>query len=369
MRLSSDTERALEQCYDAIAVPEKWSTALDGLARSIGATACMILPHDMSDRQYGEVRSTELWKLREIWMKNCDWATPVYEPRGDPFVRRGYEALLQSHLFTDDEIRHSRYHQEIARPAGTLQWACGVFTADGRHWCMPFFRGTTPFAPDTLGPIAEISRRVARIVSISDKICRSSAEYEILALEHAGCAAMLIDRHGRVGRVNRHAESLFCSDFGVRNGKLWTAASASLSRLDRFLAMLEHSRSSGGRLPPPVIIARQGTPWLLIEAMPVTSASIEIFDGFRAVLVLTDLAQPQVADEAVLGLVFGLTKAEARLTAAICMGQDINTVAARLGVSRQTLRWQLKTVFAKTGSRRQAELVARVAQIRHAAQH
>jgi DNA-binding CsgD family transcriptional regulator len=369
MGLSPDTERAIESCYDAIAMPDRWASALDNLAYSIGATACMILPHEISDRQFGVVCSSGMARNNELHQKNLDWVTPVYEPRGDPYVRQGYQALIQSQLFTDDEIRRSRFHQEIARPGGTLQWACGVFSAAGSYWCMPFFRGTEPFAPDILEPIAEISRKMARIVSISDKVSRSSAENQVRTLELTGCAAMLIDRHGRVGRVNHLAEDLFCSQFGIRNGRLWTAASASLARLDRFMAGLETARAIGGPLPAPVVMAREGAPWLLIEAMPVAAASIEIFDGCLAVLVLTDLTHPNTADEAVLGLVFGLTRAESRLAAAICVGQDINTVAAKLGVSRLTLRGQLKAIFGKTGSRRQAELVARVAQIRHAAQH
>ena len=39
--------------------------------------------------------------------------------------------------------------------------------------------------------------------------------------------------------------------------------------------------------------------------------------------------------------------------------------AASLGVSRETARTQLKAVFAKTNTRRQAELAALVARLRH----
>lgn len=369
MALSQVTERALESCYDAIATPGRWASALDDLAYSIGATACGILPHDVCDRQFGVVFSNGMAKHFELSQQNQDWVMPVYEPRGDPYVRRGYQSVLQSQLFTDDEIRNSRFHQVISASSGTLQWACGIFSADGRYWCMPFFRGTEPFAPDILEPIAEIAQRVARIVSISGKIVRSNAQNEILTLERTGCAAVLIDRHGRVSLYNRLAENLFCSEFGIRNGKLWTAASASLARLDHFLAGLQYAKSAGAPLPGPVIIARDRAPWLLIEALPVSGASTEIFDGNRAVLIISDITHPLLADAAILGLVFGLTRAEARLTAAICDGQDLSTIAATLGVTCMTLRGQLKTIFAKTGARRQAELVARVSQIKLAARH
>lgn len=369
MGLSPDTERALELCYDAIMTPGRWTAALDDLAHSLDATACLILPHEVSDRQFGVVRSTGMLRIDELWERNLDWVTPVYEPRGDPYVRQGYQAVTQSQLFSDDEIRHSRYHQEIARPAGCHQWACGIFSVEGRYWCMPFFRGTEPFAPEIVGAIAEVGRRMARIVGISEKISRSSVESEVRTLELMGCAAISIDRHGRVRSVNRHAGGLFCNAFGIRHGKLWTATSGSLARLDRFMAEIEHSKTTGGPLPPPVIIARNGAPWLLIEAMPLASSSIEIFDGCRAILVISDLTQPHVADAALLGLIFGLTAAESRLASALGKGQDLDSAAAEFGVSPQTVRSQLRTIFTKTGWRRQAELVARVAHVRSTGRH
>jgi DNA-binding CsgD family transcriptional regulator/PAS domain-containing protein len=367
--LSLETERAIELCYDSIAAPQLWTGALDNLAHSLGAAACQILPHELSQRPLGQVRSSHAWRIHERWQKNLDWVTPVYEPRGDPLVRQGYRAVLQSQLFTDEEIRHSRFHQEITRPVGCLHWACGIFQVEDRIWCLPFFRGSEPFDRDILEPIAEIAGRMARVISIAEKVARAGAENEVITLESAGCAALLIDKHGRATRANRRAEELFCNEFGIRNGRLWIAANASLARLDLFMAEIEHAKSTLGPLPAPVIIARRGTPWLLIEAMPVTSASNDIFEGSRAILLVSDLTRPSVTDAARLSLVFGLTGAEARLAAAICEGNDLNAAAATFGVSRQTVRSQLKTIFAKTGSRRQAELVARAAQIRNTTQH
>ena len=364
MTLSSDVERALDACYDSIAVPGQWTSALDELAHALGAKACMVLPHDVNDRERGIVGSTNMQSIHELWQRNLDWVKPVYEPRGDPFVRQGYEAVLQSDLFTDEEIVHSRFHQEILVRAGLQQWACGIFTADGRYWCMPFFRGADPFAPDMLESLAEVARRMARIVSISGKMSCSAAENEVLTLERMGCAAVLVDRHGRVARANGCAEELFCNEFGVRHGRLWATPNANLARLDRFMAQIEHAELEGSQFPAPLVICREGLPWLLIEAMPVTAASIEIFEGRRAILIISDVTRPSFRDTALLVLAFGLTAAEARLAKALCDGQDITTAAVNFGISPQTARSQLKTVFAKTGARRQAELVAWLTRIR-----
>ena len=53
-----------------------------------------------------------------------------------------------------------------------------------------------------------------------------------------------------------------------------------------------------------------------------------------------------------------LTPAEARVARAIAEGGDLKTLAAGLSLSVDTLRGQLKSVFRKTGTRRQNELAA-----------
>jgi DNA-binding CsgD family transcriptional regulator len=60
----------------------------------------------------------------------------------------------------------------------------------------------------------------------------------------------------------------------------------------------------------------------------------------------------------VLRQIFGFTGAEASVAIAVSSGRDVDEIARMRRVSPGTLRNQLKTVFAKTGVRRQAELVA-----------
>ena len=104
--------------------------------------------------------------------------------------------------------------------------------------------------------------------------------------------------------------------------------------------------------------------WLLADAMPVTSFGSDLFNAGRIVLVLTDLTHLSVPDETRLSLVFSLTAAEAKLAKTLASGHGIEAAADSLRVNRETARTQLKAVFAKTNTRRQAELVALVARFR-----
>jgi DNA-binding CsgD family transcriptional regulator len=60
---------------------------------------------------------------------------------------------------------------------------------------------------------------------------------------------------------------------------------------------------------------------------------------------------------------FGLSRAEARLASLIAGGMAPDAAAQKLGVSRETVRNQLKAVFAKTETHRQNEVAALLAQL------
>ena len=54
---------------------------------------------------------------------------------------------------------------------------------------------------------------------------------------------------------------------------------------------------------------------------------------------------------------FRLTASETRLAICLASGQSLREAARHIGVSYETVRTQLKAVFAKTNTRRQVELV------------
>jgi len=58
------------------------------------------------------------------------------------------------------------------------------------------------------------------------------------------------------------------------------------------------------------------------------------------------------------GAFYGLTRAEARLASKLAECLSLDEAAQSLTITRHTARSQLKAVFAKTGVRRQSELVA-----------
>lgn len=87
--------------------------------------------------------------------------------------------------------------------------------------------------------------------------------------------------------------------------------------------------------------------------------------GIDAPGIVMFMFEPKPSDESSftdVARIFGLTKAEAKLTLAIVNGMTANEYAEKHGVSINTAYSQIKDVLAKTGTRRQAELVKLVLQ-------
>ena len=76
---------------------------------------------------------------------------------------------------------------------------------------------------------------------------------------------------------------------------------------------------------------------------------------------LLDLEHSPQPDDLILQQVFGLTPAETRLAKRLAGGEELFRHCRAFRLKIGTVRMQLKAIFWKTGTRRQAELVALLA--------
>ena len=135
------------------------------------------------------------------------------------------------------------------------------------------------------------------------------------------------------------------------------------SRLQELIAISISVEGGVRRASEPAMIERLEAPWLLAEAMPVTRLGSDFFSIAATVLLLTDLTMASEVDEARLRFAFSLTDAEARLAKQLASGKGLVAAAASLSISRETARSQLKAIFAKTKTERQAELASLISRI------
>lgn len=91
--------------------------------------------------------------------------------------------------------------------------------------------------------------------------------------------------------------------------------------------------------------------------VPLRRQARDIFSGAANLFVVTPVGVPQAPSAHILHGLFDLSPAEARVAQRIVEGNSIEEIAKANNVSRETVRNQVKSVLAKTGTSRQAELV------------
>lgn len=102
----------------------------------------------------------------------------------------------------------------------------------------------------------------------------------------------------------------------------------------------------------------------VVHLVPMRSGLPDVSRDTVALLTLTPVSTRDAPDAGLIRALFELSAGEARVAASITHGRTIAQIAAGAGVSRETVRTQLKAVMAKTGTTRQAEVVALLAGLR-----
>ena len=96
----------------------------------------------------------------------------------------------------------------------------------------------------------------------------------------------------------------------------------------------------------------------MLHLVPVAGAGRDVFVGSACLVVITRASSRPPPDVKLLAALFGLTLAEARVARSAVMLGGVPAVAEALDLSRETVRTQLRAVFAKTGLTSQQGLAA-----------
>lgn len=255
-------------------------------------------------------------------------------------------------LFTPEQIAGSAYCQEFLAPLG-LRWYAAIKMAAGdEFWALSLQRSIAqgPYSPAEVRQLRRLSDTLCSVAAFSRAIgaCRMDAALDAFSV--SGVAVLMLERRGNVISANTAAEELFDVDVQLRRGRFVPRDRVAAETLERSLNALLLDGESAASQPPVVLPRSDGRP-LLVYAMRLSGVSADIFSRCQALLVLVDTEVcPQPAED-VLRTCFGLTAVEARLARRL-----VETASQRACITRETARNQLKAIFAKTDTDRQAEL-------------
>lgn len=364
--MESVADEFVHAIYGAVMDAGQWKVALAKLATLAEAPRAALMDSDFaSSVAYREV----LFGMDESDNNRYLQEFAAIDPRIP--VALGHHKLSwlsDLDLFDETFRKNDRIYREFLVPGGVGESLFTTFSREGSRV------GTALLARGSLQSKAPQPVRDAldNVMPHLDRAVRISRRFEAMAAEVVlshyvldalpePLACVLGD--GRLHRANLAFEKM------LREGGLIANRANMLSVRDarlqaRFLSAVgECCRIAAGNtgvnggVQLTLRIDRPKRPPAFITIAPLAAAHLKSWAGRACALVRIDgpagERNPQRIEEAM-----NLSAAEARLVSALCNGGTLVEAAEKLGISTNTAKTQLASVFSKTGTTRQSELVA-----------
>lgn len=351
--------------YNSVLRPENWAEVLAGIQRELGAISSYLLIHGThpNDRNLSILveRNVDAG-MRRLYDEHYIKLNPLLPHLASAGSGEVYSCR---HLVTQPEYLKSDFYREWAEPQEWFDYA-GVtivrrnyssaaigFTAAKQGY---IFSDTSLRVLDTLAP------HLVRAWEIQDLIEQEKQSRHDLAslVEAVRCGIVIVDSEARVVEANPAAEEALARNSGMAVWNRVLGAGRTTTALHAAI------RIACGRNGPPrgatVAVKRgPGRRSLAVYVLPLADPAGRLIAALRparAAVLIVDPERPAIGPLDSFATVYQLTDAEWQVLQHLAGGASPGEIARTLGVGVATVRTHLHRLFDKTGTRRQAELVA-----------
>ncbi|MFZ1294218.1 MAG: helix-turn-helix transcriptional regulator, partial [Pseudomonadales bacterium] len=304
-----------------------------------------------------------------------EWETITYREQFfaiDPFVNLpSGKAVTQQELVPDSELLASAYYRDYLEPIGLFHiLGIDIVETDGLIAKLRIARRRCEDAFDDVHKALceHFLPHLRRAIRIHIRLNRAESERDLYAgaVDQLAVATIILDGKGRVLSTNGMAAEMLRSKDGIaidKRQQLQVSDRAVKDQLRQMVAVAISAQMSGETsMAHALRVSRpSGLPDLGLVVRPVPRSEWSEGQGHPTVAIfISDPQRQENTSRRMLEELFKLTPAEANLAIKLARGLSIAGVSAEQNISRHTSRAQLKSIFAKTGVTRQAELVRMV---------
>lgn len=348
-------DEIISDIYEAAVVPDCWPALLGKMSERVDGAGALLFT--VSGGIAKGIASPDLQAPFDEFNRD-GWAS--INKRPERLIAVNYTGFLRdTDLFTIEELDNDPVYRDFYRHRG-LGWAAGakVLVPNGDLILFSFERAYAkgPVPDDVVRFLDTLRPALSRSSLLATRLGLERARAQAATLQALGLPGAVLRGRGTLLAANKLFESFIPSLVQDRRDRLHLADGAADGLLGDALQSLSQSRFDAAVASIPVAATGERLP-LILHLVPVLGAANDVFSPASALLVVTPVDRGVVPTAEVLQGLFDLTPAEARVAQGIAAAQTIDAVAETSGVSRETVRTQLKAVLAKTGVARQTELV------------
>lgn len=270
-------------------------------------------------------------------------------------IREGQFSFVQDFdVFTHDEWAGLPIVRDFLMPRGLgYGVATQIAPPDHPEMTVLFERKLESgvIGPETMAALAGLRPHIARSLTLATVLQRQKADAMTLGLNVIGAPAAVLQASGRILSAN----DLFLS----LQKSISTRARDRIVIFDERTNRLLYKALAGHAVGSfPLSSGEDGA--CILHVIPLRRNALDLSPNGGAIVLIS---QPMgtIADAGTLlkGL-YDLTKGEARVALEIMKGLSLPAVARQLQISHETVRSNAKSIYAKTGSTGQADLVRRL---------
>lgn len=356
----------LDDLYAGTLDAELWERAMVGIAKSLDSSGVALLAFDPSrgvvlrDEGYGFEGLAEKSSRHREWL---EWSP---DPRFRPATRHpALKPMVEESLMPIREWRRSAMFNDLMRPIDCAYFLCTWLHKGNQRMVALSFQASErrgPFNADEQRQLQPLVPHISRALEIKERLEQRNLRNETLAasLDHAPFQLFILDIRGRLIEANSAAEAELCNASAIfrdKDGLVRLVGNADTELRKWILSGRPPENNRDGLIH----VRRAGGQKLSILVTPVSGMSPTwTRDGPGWMLLVFDPETNPTPSLKLLAADLGLSARESQLAALLAQGNDLQEVAVRMGISPDTARAHIKSIFAKTGLHSQADLVRRV---------
>ncbi len=350
----------IDDIYEAALDDQLWKRAIDGVARASGGYGGALVLWDKTSGRlpvaHNSCFSEQLWREYSTHYVNLD-------PRNVLLARSDLELYTDQMLCEPDELRRSdcinyvysqceQRHGYGARLfSGALYDSTLILARTGRQ---------DAAQQADINALAQFLPHLRRSIALSRKV---GQQVSTAALDALSFGIAILDEQGRVSFANQRLRAMAAERDGLTlaGDGLALEQSGENASYQRAVGMLRRRNFFGNAPTRTALLASRpsGRRPYSILACPFSRFASMLPEANQSVLVcVSDPAQTDHLNEALLAALFELTAAEARLAISLVQRGSLSAAAADCGLTDGSARQYLKRIYGKTGTQGQVDLVA-----------
>jgi DNA-binding CsgD family transcriptional regulator/PAS domain-containing protein len=360
----------VDKIYAAVDDTVLWSEVAGDIAHAAGAVSCSLQLRSGAD---AKIVGASGYKEFQAAIYEKHYARHDIRARVLMGLPADQVHLLHHHMPQESFVRSSYYNEFFRRITEgywsaatwiTLDRGAGVGLGIGIHRS----RHADPedaAQVEILSCLSPHLRRAGRLhMKLNDVKTRVGQLSD--ALNYIRQPAILADAAGRVVLVNEAAGKLFEPTAGALSidgrGKIVTRSMKATRQLwDAIEAASRPAVDVDAQQACDIIVnGEDHVPRLSLSVLPLARGQAAVRHGLEggSIMILAQEFEVGAISLEALRAAFGLSPAETRLAGLLASGLSLRQASQSLGVSYSTVMSQVKSCFQKTGTHRQAELVA-----------